>query len=288
MGDMPDRSVTTSELGDFLRARRERLSPADVGLPDAGRRRTPGLRREEVATLAGVSVDYLIRLEQGRDHRPSGSILTAIGNALLLDQEELAHLKKMGLFSANAEQCPAARLMPTLVAPTVLAMLDGLGPMPAFVLGPANDVLAANSSWNALVEPLGLLGSDRVNLARFTFLDEAARTAYPDWARAADEQASQLRGAFLLWGTDPSFAELVGDLRQDPEFESRWVRHPVAEKRRGLKRLQHPELGELRLAFEVLMLPGDDLRLVTWLPADEATSAALQDARPRLRVVGQD
>src|SRR5688500_11450048 len=136
--------VTT--VAEFLRARREQLTPADVGLPDSGRRRTPGLRREEVATLAGVSVDYLIRLEQGRDQRPSAAILSAIGNALLLGADEMTHLNKIGMLSANSELCPPPRLMPTEVGATVLTMLDSLAPMPAFVLGPANDVLAANGS----------------------------------------------------------------------------------------------------------------------------------------------
>lgn len=295
MGAMPHQSASYSELGEFLRARREQLTPADVGLPDSGRRRTPGLRREEVATLAGVSVDYLIRLEQGRDQRPSAAILSAIGNALLLGADEMAHLNKIGMLSANAELCPPPRLMPTEVGATVLTMLDSLAPMPAFVLGPANDVLAANGSWQALMASLGLVGSGRSNLARFVFLDAGSRSAYPDWSRAADEQASQLRTASLQWGVDPSFAQLVDELRQQPEFERRWVRHPVAEKRRGHKRLRHPELGELQVAFEVMILPGDDLRLVTWLPADEATAAAFRGDveqpaygdRPRLRVVGE-
>lgn len=284
----------STELGAFLRARREQVRPADVGLPDSGRRRTPGLRREEVAILAGISVDYLVRLEQGRDTRPSASVLTAIGNALLLDEVEMRHLRTIGLISGNSQDCAGPRTLVSEVEPTVHALLDGLNPIAAFVLGPANDVLAANPAWRDLVDPIGLAEGDPPNLARFVFVDPRSRDVYVDWDSAADVQAGQLRAAALHWTEEPRFTALVAELRRLPEFERRWARHPVAEKRRGRKRLRHPVLGDLLLAFEVLLLPDGAQRLVTWLPADQATATALREQQygsgdePRLRVVGDD
>jgi transcriptional regulator with XRE-family HTH domain len=279
-----------SELAEFLRARREQLRPADVGLPDSGRRRTPGLRREEVATLAGVSIDYLVRLEQGRDVHPSAEVLNALAEALRLVGDERLHLKKLGMISNNRALCPEAQPLLHEVAPTVLTLLDGLHPTPAFVLGPASDVLAWNRAWAALVEPMGLLDAPRVNLARYVFLDGRAARIYPDWDAAADEQASQLRAAAVHWGEDADFAGLIEELRAVPAFEQRWAAHPVSEKRRGVKPLAHPDLGELALAYEVLLLPDGDQRLVTWLSADDATAVKLRGAVPmspaRLRVVG--
>jgi transcriptional regulator with XRE-family HTH domain len=280
-----------SELAEFLRARRERLQPADVGLPDNGRRRTPGLRREEVATLAGVSIDYLVRLEQGRDVHPSAEVLGALADALRLDDEERHYLKKLGMISSNRAACPAPRPLQTEVAPTVRVLLDRLDPTPAFVLGPVSDLLGWNGGFRRLVEPLGWFDDERPNLARYVFLDPRARRVYPDWSHAADEQVGRLRTAAVFWGEDPEVVELLAALQAEPEFATRWAAHPVTEKRRGTKRLAHPELGELRLAFDVMMLPDDgDQQLVTWLPADDATAARLDAAVPvspaQLRVVG--
>jgi transcriptional regulator with XRE-family HTH domain len=279
-----------SELAAFLRAKREQISPADVGLPNSGRRRTPGLRREEVATLAGVSIDYLVRLEQGRDVHPSAEVLRALGEALRLNRDEMNHLTKLGMINANRAMCPSAQPMLVEVAPTVRTLLQSIDPMPAFVLGPANDVLAWNPAWEALVRPLGFFDHDRVNLAAFVFAHPDAPRVYPDWDVAADEQASQLRSSAVFWSDDEQFTALVDELMTNPEFARRWDAHPVSEKRRGTKRVVHPELGELRLAFEVMVLPDGDQRLVTWLPADDATAVALRGVRPvspaQLRVVG--
>src|SRR5690242_16983407 len=174
-----------TELAEFLRARRNRLTPADVGLPDNGRRRTPGLRREEVATLAGVSIDYLVRLEQGRDTRPSASVIAALADALRLDDEQRRQLYTLATISQSAELCPAARPLTREVAPTVTALLKGLDPTPAFVVGPSNDVLGWNDAWAHLVGPLGMLDDASPNLARHVFLHPLARTVYADWTNAA-------------------------------------------------------------------------------------------------------
>jgi transcriptional regulator with XRE-family HTH domain len=283
--------ATTSELALFLRARREGLSPAEVGLSVNGRRRTPGLRREELATLAGVSIDYLVRLEQGRDTNPSPAVLASLAAALQLTDEERGHLGMLAARAHSAELCPAQSPPVTSVPATVQSLLDRLDPTPAFVLGPTNDVLAWNHAWAALVEPLGLLDGTPPNMTRFVFLDDRSRRAYPDWMSAADEQVRQLRAAGTYWNGEAGYQALVADLSGVEEFDRRWAAHPIAAKRRGTKRLQHPELGALRFDYEALLV-GDDVeqRLVTWLPADEATNSALAPAAgpPQLRVVGRN
>jgi transcriptional regulator with XRE-family HTH domain len=286
--------VTT--VAEFLRARRDQLQPGDVGQPDSGRRRTPGLRREEVATLAGVSIDYLVRLEQGRDTKPSPSVIAALADALRLDDGQRRELYTLAMISQTSELCPAARPLARAVAPTVTALLKGLGATPAFVVGPANDVLAWNDAWEQLVRPLGILDAAVPNLARYVFLHADARTVYPDWVAAADEQVSRLRAASGRWGDDDDFKELLDELRAAPEFNDRWSIFAATEKRRGTTRLVHPDLGRLRLNYEVLLLADvvDEQRLVTWLPADDATAAALAGAADsavptspaQLRVIG--
>jgi transcriptional regulator with XRE-family HTH domain len=266
-------------FAEFLRARREHLTPADVGLPDSGRRRTPGLRREEVAALAGVSIDYLIRLEQGRDTNPSGSVMAAIADALQLEGDDRLHFFTLGHISSAPELCPEHRAPVQVVPDTVRQLLDRLGATPAFVLSPLYDVLAWNSTWERVAGPLGMLGDEQPNLIRFTFLHAGARTVYPDWADTADEQAFALRsvGAFLRG--EPRFDALLAELVTAPDFASRWSAHAVSEKRRRTKRIEHPLVGELRIAHEVLGLPdGDGQRLVVWLPADDATDDALRRA----------
>jgi transcriptional regulator with XRE-family HTH domain len=239
--------------------------------------RTPGLRREEVATLAGVSIDYLVRLEQGRDTKPSPSVIAALADALRLDDGQRRQLYTLAMVSQSAELCPSPRPLAREVAPTVKALLDGLGSTPAFVVGPANDVLAWSDAWEQLVRPLGLFDGAAPNLARHVFLHPDARTVYPDWVAAADEQISRLRAATNRWGDDGSFAALMDELRTSQEFVDRWSLFAATERRRGTTHLLHPDLGRLRLNYEVLLLPDDvdELRLVTWLPADEATALAL-------------
>jgi len=273
--DLADRPT----LAAFLRARRERVRPADVGLPTSGRRRTPGLRREELAVLAGVSVDYIVRLEQGRDTHPSGAVLGALAEALRLSDDERVHLKRLAAMTSAPELCPAGSAAPVEVPPTVRALVDRLDPTPTFVIGAWFDLLAWNTAWGRLMAPVGLLDGARPNLARFTFTDPRARTTYLDWAATADEQASALRSMALDRGYEPAFATLVDELRQVPAFAERWSSHHVVEKRRGTKRLQHPTVGEIRVAYEVLLPPDEhDLRLITWLPADEASDDAIRRA----------
>ncbi len=279
------------ELGEFLRARRERTSPRDVGLPDSGRRRTPGLRREEVATLAGVSVDYLVRLEQGRDIHPSADVMAALADAMRMTDGERRHLYHLGVKSGNEPLCPAQLALADEVAPTVVALLDALDPTPAYVVGPAGDVLGWNASWAAVAGGLGILDTaadGRPNLARYTFQHPAARTVLREWRAAADEQAGRLRRAIAHWSHEAHVTALVDELRAEPEFEVRWNAHPIAERRRGVRRLAHPVVGDLDVAEEVLDLADDaEQQLVTWLAADDTTAARLATLTgpPRLRLV---
>src|SRR3954447_3494742 len=190
-----------AELGDFLRTRRARLQPQDVGLPDHGRRRVPGLRREELAQLAGVSVDYYVRLEQGRDIHPSDQVLDAIANALRLNEDERTHL------NALVRPRPRARRRrPERVRPTLQRLLDRID-VPAMIIGRRMDVLAFNPLAGALTA-----GFRERNMLRHVFLDESARDLYPEWDAVAAETVGFLR---LAAGADPDDAqliELVGEL----------------------------------------------------------------------------
>jgi transcriptional regulator with XRE-family HTH domain len=285
-----------STFGAFLRARRERVSPAAVGLVVSPRRRTPGLRREELATLAGVSIDYLIRLEQGRDLRPSASVIASLAVALHFTEDERLHMASLVAHEVNGPLCPTDVTPSATVAPTIVRLLTGLDQTPAFVVGPQHDVLAWNDAWQRTAAPLGMLDGEPPNLARYVFLNPSAPTALPDWAQSADEQASRLRAASNRWGSDPRFVALIEELSAgSAQFATLWSSHSVVEKRRGVKRLVHPEAGEFRVAFEVLLLPDDgEQRMITWLPADDASATAMSGllaaAEPvspaQLRVVG--
>lgn len=268
--------VIDGELGLFLRSRREAVTPAQVGLPEGPRRRTPGLRRAELATLAGVSVDYLIRLEQGRDTHPSMQVLGALAEALRLRDDDLLHLQTLATISNGTELCPQARAAARVVRPAVRAVLDQLEPAPAVVINHVSDLLAWTEGYDRLARPVGILDGDEPNLMWFTFADQRARTAFPDWDDIADEQVANLRAEVREPGGDAyHFADRLA-LAAGAGFSDRWERRAVAAKRSGVKRLAHPEVGLLRLGFETLELSDPDRqRLVVSLPADAATSAAL-------------
>jgi transcriptional regulator with XRE-family HTH domain len=273
--------VTETELGAFIRSRRESVAPADVGLPEGNRRRTPGLRRSELATLAGISVDYLVRLEQGRDRRPSASVIFAIAGALLLGEEDRMHLGKLAMISQGEELCPSRAPTARVVRPNIRAVLDSLEPTPALVLNHLADVLAWTDTYAAIAGPIGILDDPEPNLVRFTFTDPRARAALPDWDRVAVEQVANLRAARI---GDPDVEVLVEELRDrgGAEFTSRWDARPVERKGSGLKRLMHPEVGELRLSFETMQLAdADHQRLVVYLAADDATAASLDQLSGR-------
>lgn len=269
--------VSDNALGEFLRSRREAVTPAQVGLPGGSRRRTPGLRRAELAAVAGVSVEYLTRLEQGRDRQPSPQVLGALADALSLSSDERLHLRLLAKATGGELSffCPASQPARS-VRPTVRALLDGMEPAPALVLNRLNDVLAATTGFHRLAGPLGLLDGEHPNLARFVFTDPRARTAFPDWEQIADQQAALLklessRAGELVAGLADELAFAAG-----APFTERMQAQLGMPRRTGIERWYHPEAGELRLAFECLELPdADEQRLQVYLPADEATSAAL-------------
>jgi transcriptional regulator with XRE-family HTH domain len=271
-------------LAEFLRSRRDRLSPDDVGLRGGRRRRTPGLRREEVATLAGVSVDYLIRLEQGRDTNPSPDVLAALAGALQLDSEETRHLLGLAALGAtpHLEQfCPTTPELDAEVPDSVRFVVDRLDPWPAFVLGPVGDIVAANRAWRALTAPLGLAEGD--NTLRYVFLRPVATEVLRDWAAVADREVAALRNVHRLLERDQRVGELIDELSAVPAFADRWHDHPVTQPRRAALPLQHPLVGALEITQETMILATEDQRLVCWVPADEETADRIQRA-----VIGDD
>ncbi|WP_369371503.1 helix-turn-helix domain-containing protein [Promicromonospora sp. Populi] len=263
----------TSELGALLRAYREAVAPEDVGLPRGARRRTPGLRRSELATLAEVSVEYLTRLEQGRDRHPSPEILGALADALRLPSDErflLLRATKDGTGACTADP-PADS-----VRPPIRAFLDRLEPSPAVLLNRVGDVLAATSTYRRLLAPFGLFDGEHPNLLRFVLTEPRAREAFPDWAHVADRQVAALRMESAPG--DPHVAELAEAMSvlAGAEFSDRYAAPLQVRYRTATERMRHPEAGDLRLDVETLALPdADGQRLVVHLPADEATSDAL-------------
>ncbi|MFJ8823442.1 helix-turn-helix domain-containing protein [Streptomyces sp. NPDC102467] len=266
-----------NELGTFLRACREAVAPADVGLPAGARRRTPGLRRSELATLAGVSSEYLTRLEQGRDRNPSPSVLGALADALRLDTGERLLLRRLAKASgADAVFCSGATAPSYAVRPTVRALLDRLEPTPAVLVNWVGDILAHTAGYARFAAPLGILDADQPNVVRYLFTDERARTVHPDWDRVADDQMARFRQGAPL--PDPQVAALIDELTvtAGAPFADRLAASPTLPRRGGHDLVVHPEVGPLRLSYESLSLPdADGQTILVHLPADEATSAAL-------------
>ncbi|OXS34487.1 helix-turn-helix transcriptional regulator [Streptomyces sp. XY006] len=262
-------------LGDFLRARREALKPHDVGLPEHGRRRVPGLRREEVALLAGVSSDYYVRLEQGRESSPSPQVVEAVAQALRLDAAATDHLNRLCLASSRRPRDRGGR---DQVSGQLLELMDGWEHTPAFVLGPALDVLAGNSLATALHR-----GFERFdNLARMVFLDPAGRAFYQEWERAARSCVAELRAA---WGHDPKaerITAVVGELCDaSEEFAALWRLHEVKGKSQESKHLRHPEVGDLHIRFAAFTVNGAPHQQLVVYQAEPAspTAAAFEELR---------
>ncbi|QIQ02934.1 helix-turn-helix domain-containing protein [Streptomyces liangshanensis] len=270
--------MSHNELGLFLRARREALTPAQVGLPGGSRRRTPGLRRSELAMLAGISVEYLARLEQGRDRHPSPQVLGALAEALrLTDDERFALMRAEKAATGTLGLCPGAGSAPArTVRPSVRALLDRLEPTPAVLVNRLTEVLAYTEGYERLVAPLGVLDSAAPNLARYVFTDRRARTVLVDWEREADALVARLRTGSVP--EDHHLASFVEELSgaAGALFTDRWALAARTPENPLAQRVAHPVAGALHLTTETLELPGlDSPHLVVHLPADEATSAAL-------------
>ncbi|MEU9440576.1 helix-turn-helix transcriptional regulator [Streptomyces sp. NPDC048304] len=248
--------MNRSELADFLRRGRARLDPADVGLPPGARRRTAGLRREEVASLAGMSVDYYTRLEQCRGPRPSRQMLTALARALRLTDDERDHL-----FHLAGEEPPRRDRAPAHVRPGLLLVLDRLYDAPALVVTDCGEVLAQNALSRALSGDVLARPVRERNLVRRFFLDPAAREILPpeDWPEHARTHVANLRAVAAARPDDPEPTALVAELRAaSEEFSRLWDTHEVAVRRRSTKRFRHPVVGLLELDCEILL--SDDHR----------------------------
>jgi transcriptional regulator with XRE-family HTH domain len=275
------------ELADFLRRCRERLRPQEVGFSAGPRRRTPGLRREEVALLAGMSADYLMRLEQGRSPQPSTQLLGALARALRLDDDERDHL-----YVLAGHRPPAGRLAGTHVRPGLLYLLDQLTTVPAQVLSDLGDVLAQNPMAEALFGSVCAVRKhdhdQDHNVVWRWFNDPTLRAAYPaeEHDQYSRQHVADLRAAVARRGNDAAAAGLVARLREgSEEFAALWDRHEVAVRRRSRIRVQHPTIGLIELDFEVLQTPGDQQRLLLFT-APPGTSNV--DHLALLRVVGTE
>jgi len=270
--------TSVSALGDFLRSSRSRISPADAGIAASTGRRVAGLRREEVAELAGVSVDYYARLEQGRERGPSPQVLDAVSRALHLDVDARAHLFRI------------AGVGPTIdggresVHPSLLALLDRFEDSAAYVLGRAFDVLAANAPAKALLAPF----APELNMTRILFIHPLAHTIYPEWERMASATVHALRLNAGLFARDESIASLVAELSAaSPEFTQLWNDQTAGGLTRAFKVFNHPDAGRVELTyqtFEVKDAPGQQLLVGSPEPGSASERAlgslAIRPGRP--------
>jgi transcriptional regulator with XRE-family HTH domain len=271
--------VRRDELRAFLRSRRARLAPADVGLPDDGaRRRTPGLRREELAALAGVGVSWYTWLEQGRDIHPSPDVLDALARALRLDAAERATLFALarselplpnGASSSPVEDDGAA-------APLV-ALVEALHPMPAYLIGPMTRILAWNPAASALFGSPDHLPPGRRSLLWMLLVDPGRERQNAGRAATARNMVARFRAEYAQHAGEPAYEQFVADLREhSSQFAQWWGEHEVNDTQRGTKTMEHPTLGTLRLHHAQTVPTGaPDLRLTVYAPADAATRAAL-------------
>jgi transcriptional regulator with XRE-family HTH domain len=260
------------EVKAFLSSRRAKITPEQAGLTTYGRnRRVSGLRRSEVADLAGVSVEYYSRLERGNLSGVSETVLDALAQALQLDEAERAHLSDLARAAGPAARTrhkPSAQQ----VRPSVQRILDGMSEVPAFVHNGRLDVLAANLLAQALFAPVFADPARPANHARFNFLDHRAHDFWIDWERAADDSVAMLRTEAGRDPYDKSLSDLVGELStRSDAFRIRWAAHDVRLHRTGLKHIHHPVVGDLHLAYDVMELPADPGQTLIALSAEPGT-----------------
>ncbi|MFF3945272.1 helix-turn-helix transcriptional regulator [Streptomyces sp. NPDC001902] len=265
-------AAARSELASFLRSRRERISPEQVGLPPGRRRRTPGLRREEVAQLAAVGVTWYTWLEQAREIQISAQVADSIARALMLDPNERTHLFLLaGVPDPNPRaQCPG-------MSDQIREMLAKLEPLPAAVLNSRTDVIAHNRTYARLVDDLDRLPFEDRNIMWLVFTDPAWREGLPDWHETSRQLVAKYRAAMAEHLAEPAWKSLVKRLEQaSPEFCELWERHEVQEPENRTKRFLNPRVGLLTFHFTHLWLgPSQGPRLVTYSPADAATRERL-------------
>ena len=270
----------SEEIREFLTSRRAKVTPERAGLPTFGRhRRVTGLRREEVALLAAISVEYYTRLERGNARGASDEVLDAVSRALQVDEAERAHLLDL-VRTANEERAPRRTTAPQPVRPSIKRVVDAMSDVGAFVQNGRLDILYANPLAAAIYSELDRDPVRPQNTARFLFLDPRARTFYLDWETVARETVAMLRGEAGRNPYDRTLSDLIGllSMRSD-EFRVRWASHDVRFHRSGTKRVHHPLVGDLTLAYESLALPADTgLTLVTYsAEPGSPTEAALRE-----------
>jgi len=263
-----------NEIRDFLISRRARITPEQAGLPVyGGNRRVSGLRREEVAMLAGVSVDYYIRMERGNARGVSDSVLENLARALHLDEAERAHLYDLARAANNAAR-PPRRPARQQVRPAVQRLLDAMTMAPVYVRNGRMDVLAANRLGRALFAPLFGSPAKPTNLARFIFLDPAAPTFYQEWDRLAGDTVALLRAEAGRDPTDRGLSDLIGELSTRSDiFRIRWADHDVRKHRSGIKHFHHPVVGDISLAYESLELVADPGLVLNGYSAEPGTAS---------------
>jgi transcriptional regulator with XRE-family HTH domain len=266
-----------NEIRDFLISRRARITPEQAGLPAyGGNRRVLGLRREEVAMLAGVSVDYYIRMERGNARGVSDSVLENLARALHLDDAERAHLYDLARAANNGARAPR-RPAKQQVRPAVQRLLDAMTMAPVYVRNGRMDVLAANRLGRALFAPLFGSPAKPTNLARFIFLDPAAPEFYQEWDRLASDTVALLRADAGRNPTDRGLSDLIGELSTRSDiFRVRWADHNVRQHRSGIKHFHHPVVGDISLAYESLELVADPGLVLNGYSAEPGSAS--QDA----------
>ena len=267
--------TNSSDVKEFLASRRAKLTPEQAGLPVyGGNRRVPGLRREEVAMLAGVSVDYYTKMERGNLSGASDSVLEALARALHLDEAETEHLYDLARAATAAPRTRRKR-SPKKVRESLARIIDAIVDAPAWIRNDRGDVLAANALARALYSDLMAEIVQPPNNSRFTFLNPKARAFYPNWEQAADDIVAILRSAAGRNPYDKDLTDLVGELStQSEEFRVRWAKHDVRYHRTGRKQVHHPVVGDLDLAFEAFDLPGDPGLRMNIYTADPGTPSA--------------
>ncbi len=264
---------TENAFGSFLASRRAKVTPEEVGLPAGGTRRVPGLRRGELANLAGVSVEYVARLERGAIQGVSESVLDALSRALRLDEAERDHL--LDLARALVGAPPKSRKRKQPIRDSIRLVLDSISGAPAFVRNGRADILATNALGRALYSEMFDQPGGTPNHARFIFLDNRARRFYPDWEGAADDIVAILRTEAGRDPFDTDLTALIGELStRSDEFRVRWAAHNVRRHYSGTKHFSHPAVGDLHLRFEAMDISADDgLALLVYPAAAGSTDA---------------
>ncbi|WP_194910312.1 helix-turn-helix transcriptional regulator [Catenulispora rubra] len=268
-----------AELGEFLRSRRARLNPADIGLRDyGGRRRVPGLRREELALVAGVSVDHYVRLEQGRTLQFSEDVLDAVARALQLDPIEREHLYRLARPDQSQVYQGTGKREPQEVRPGLRRLLESTTDVPAYVVGLGTDVLAWNRLAAALLTDFGTLAPHERNLAWLVCHDEAFRAVFADPAKKMADVAAYVRFDIGRHPADPALGALVAELCPNPEFAQIWARYDVRDKTHGSYTYRNAVVGEITLDYETFRAPDDpdQALIMQTVPEGSPAEAALQ------------